>query len=144
MDTRLRARLRRAGEWTRILRRRPPRPTPINSTTDCTASAKRFGVRRLSAAFSLARFSQIQIFESGKKKMRKGKERLKLAHLPTRSLLPSQLYLLSRKSHFLGSGFPDSKTIRVIRGCLKPLLAFGSSCPSWCCSVRCPQRSVPA
>jgi hypothetical protein len=55
-------------------------------------------VRRLSAAFSLARFSQIQIFESGKKKMRKGKERLKLAHLPTRSLLPLQLYLLSRKS----------------------------------------------
>jgi hypothetical protein len=32
---------------------------------------------------------------------------LKLARLPTRSLLPSQLCLLSRKSHFLDSSFPD-------------------------------------
>src|SRR6266481_3320928 len=70
--------------------------------------------------------------------------RLKPARLPIRSPLPSQYYLLSWKSDFLGSCFPNSKylrELRVLRGQIE--IYFGEAAENQHASrVRSPNRKI--
>ena len=58
--------------------------------------------------------------------------RLKLARLPPRSLLPSQFYLLSRKSHFLDSCVPGFLIKSSVPICVNPWLKISEHpCNPW-------------